>query len=934
MGDFFAPPPGYSPLPPEPDSPLPDFETIGTNIGLGLDKSGALNGFLSGLWQWLLKWSIALIAWVLRNIIKLLAYIFGLLGDITNDTAAGYGPLVAVTLKDLFGVDVDPASVGTRQGGANRQAVANQLGQAIIGTLFSQVAANPAGGITPSDAAANQFLAVMMNMELNGWVESWFTDAASVHLLEKWGELKDGISHTLGLGRLSRQVFAPPLKVLVHDPYQALLDQKYRPKPVDEATLIRQFYKGQFSRESLSTSLGNQGYSEQYIDWLISDHQKFLSMDDIDYLVSRAIWTTDDATQYLQQQGWDSDSAARVVEVMGDKRIHKYRLQLVAAGETAFVKGDIAFDQWQNIVETAGLTDEEQTWILKVAGMKREMFVTHLSLGQIETGIKDGILNIGDLQTWATRNNMPADEESYLELITLFAVNKQTATEKAKAAAAQAKATAAQAKATAAAQKAAQAKALAPDKGVTVAQAETLVKDGLWTFDQLTSFLTAKGYGADAISGIVALLHNAIAKTTAGAATVAGVRATAAAKGLTLAEVEKAVVAGILSADDLTNYLAQHDFDAADTQVLVELTQEAAAAAKVKADAKAAASQKAAAKQISLAELEKAVRVGLTTMAAYNAALTAAGFDAMSITLLDGLLNDQIAADKAAAAKRSAAVASGAAKGITLAQLEQEVIQGIRPIADYTAALASLGYGASDVQDLAALLQLKVDQAKETAAKRAAAGQALAARGISLTQAETAVKLGVIPIGTYQQQLQASGFTPDAIDVLSNSLLADVAKTRKAQAAAATTGGTVATKAISLPALERAVIAGLQPIDTYSSTLTAAGYSAADVDTLTQLLQLKVDQAAAAAAAHADAEGNATRRGISLANEEAAVLAGDKTMDDYDALLSALGYDDIDRATLEDLLQKKVAAAAAKAGTGGSAATTGSGSAPAGSATP
>lgn len=932
MGDFFAPPPGYAPVPDEPDSPLPDFTTIGADIGLGLDKSGTLNGLWKGFWQAFFRGVVAVAGWLLRSAIGILAYIFNLLGDVTNDASAAYGQLVAATLKDLFGIDVDPASVATRRSGPDRQLVANKLGQTIIGTFFSQVNSDPAGGITPSDAAANQFLAVMMNMELNGWVEGWFTDAASYHLLEKWGELKDGISHTLGLGRLSRQVFAPPLKVLVHDPYQALLDQKYRPKPVAEATLIQQFYRGQVSRESLSTSLGNQGYTEQNIDWLIAEHQKFLSNADIDYLISRGIWTTDDATQYLQQQGWDSASAARVVEVMGDRRIHKYRLELVAAGEAAFVKGDIAIDQWQNIVETAGLTDEEQTWILKVAGMKREMHVTHLSLGQIEQGIKDGILNVGDLNTWAQRNNMPASEETTLELLNLFAVNKQTDATKAKAAAAAAKAQAAQAKTAAAQQKAAEAKAQAADKGVTVAQAETLVRDGLWTFDHLTAFLTAKGYGADAIAAIVALLHEKIGTTAAASSTAAGVRSSAAAKGLSLAEVEKAVVAGHLTTADLQNYLTQHGFDDADTQVIVQLTEDAVNTAKVKADAKAAAAEKAANKQISLADLERAARLGLTSIATYNAALQAAGFDAMSITLLDGLLNAQIASDKATAAKRAAAVASGAAKGVTISQLEQEVIQGVRPIADYTAALSTLGYSSADAADLTALLQLKVDQAKVTAAKRAAAQQALAARGISLTQAETAVKLGVVPIATYTQLLQAANFTPDAIDVLDNSLLAEVAKAKKTQAAANAAGTTLATKAISLPELERAVIAGLQPIAAYTGVLTANGYSQADADTLTQLLQLKVDQAQQAAARHADAVGAATDKGISLASEEAAVVAGDKTMADYDALLTALGYDDVDRATLESLLQTKVNAAAAKAGAGGSAST--SSSSPAAPSTP
>ena len=120
--------------------------------------------------------------------------------------------------------------------------------------------ANPSGGVTPSDQAVNNYLAVVMNMELNGWIESWFADAATYHLLEKYGDLKDGIARVLGLGRLSRQVFAPPMKVLVHDPYLALLNQKYRPKNVDVGTAVQAFLRAEFDRDTLSTILAVEGY--------------------------------------------------------------------------------------------------------------------------------------------------------------------------------------------------------------------------------------------------------------------------------------------------------------------------------------------------------------------------------------------------------------------------------------------------------------------------------------------------------------------------------------------------------------------------------------------------------------------------------------------------------------------------------------------------
>jgi hypothetical protein len=923
MGDFFAPPSGFAEVPPEPSTPPPNFTQIGQGLAIGMSSTGLFNGALSGLFNALVQFVTWLIGYLLRFVITIVAWLINQLTRVESDTSASYGQLVAATLKNLLGVSVDPSVVATRTTGPGRQAAANAMAQAIIGTLFPSPTANSVGGVAPSDTAVNNYLSTVMNMELNGWIESWFADATTYHLLEKYGDLKDGITRILGLGRMSRQVFNPPLKIFVHDPYLALLNQKYRPKPVDAAAAIQAFLRAEFDRDQLTALLATQGYNENEIDWLIRQHAKYLSVDDVNYLLARGIWQNDAAVQYLGYQGWDPASAQHLLDIAADKELQKYRMEAINAAEAAFVEGNLDIGSWQALVSGSGLTQVEQSWTLSVANVKRQSKVTHLSLGQIEQGIKDGILSFNDLQAWATRVNMPANEVAELELMILFTQSKETASAVAKAAAAKAKADAATAKAAATAAKAAAAKAQAADKGVTVAQAETLVKDGLWTFDHLTAFLTAKGYGADAIDAIVSLLHGSIASTAANSSTAAGVRTAAGAKGLNLATYEKAVVAGVLTMQDLLNFMAAQGFDAKDAEVIAELTEEAVATAQTKAAAKAAATAKAADKQISLPEIEHAVRIGLTPIATYNTALTAAGFDAMSITLLDGLLNAQIATDKATAAKRAGVSVAGASVNISMSQLEQEVIEGIRPIGDYTSTLAQLGYSPSDQADLTQLLQVKVDGAKLTAAKKAAAGTALADRGISLTQAERAVKLGVVPIATYQALLKTAGFSPDSIDVLSNSLLAEVAKTSKTQTAANNAGAALAKKNISLADVAKAVIAGLTPIADYTSTLTSNGYSAADAATLTELLQMKVDQAQRAAATHADAEGNATEKGISLASEEAAVIAGTLTMDNYDALLTQLGYDSIDRGVLEQLLQTKVAAAAAKAGTSAPAAAPG-----------
>lgn len=908
MGDFYQPFLGAPEVPADPPTPPPNFEGIGQSIWAGAAKAGATSGWLQPLFDILMRWLTAGLGWALASVVRIFAWLIAQLTNVEADAGAAYGQFVSNTINNLFNVRIDPSVLATRAGGSTKQAAANAMAQSILGGLYPTIIPSPTGGIPPSSTAVNSFIGTTMNMELQGWLDSFIADGLSYHLLEKYGDLKDGISRTLGLGRLAHQALSPPMKLFVHDPYEAALNQSYRPKAVEPAAAIRAFYSKLVDRTWLETQLGNQGYTSQQIDFLIADHDKTFGIGDIDYMLRRSIWSDLTATTYLQNLGWDTAAAQQMVALLNDKRTQKYRDQMATIARDRFLSGDMDEGTFVSVIGTLGYTQDEQQWMHNVASFERSTKLTHLSEGQIETGIIDGVLNLGDLEAWAQRVNMPLTEEAELELEILIKQNAKSATAKAKAAAASAKATAAQAKAAAASAKAAQAKAEAADFGLSAAQAELLVEEGAWTFDQLTAFLTAKGYGPDAIASIVTLVSNKLAAAGAKATAAAGVKASAAAKGLNLAEVQKAVADQILQISDLQSWLTSHGYDKADTSVIVVMAQEALRAATIKAQTKAAAAAKAADKGASLADLEKAVRLGLTSQDTYNAALQAAGYDSAAVAILDGLLTAQIASDQAAAAKKATLAAASGQKAASLPQLEQEIVSGIRGISDYPAALAKLGYSPADQQQLTQLLQLKVDGAKATAAKKAAAAAALLARGISLTQAETAVKLGVVPITTYQAMLKAAGFTPDAVDTLTSSLLAEVAKAAKAQQAANAAAGTLASKSISLPDLERAVIAGLQPIANYAMTLTANGYSSADTATLTQLLQLKVDQAARAKAAHADAEGVATQRGISLATEEKAVVDGDLTMDDYDALLTSLGYDAIDRATLEQLLQEKMGA--------------------------
>ena len=140
--------------------------------------------------------------------------------------------------------------------------------------------------------------------------------------------------------------------------------------------------------------------------------------------------------------------------------------------------------------------------------------------------------------------------------------------------------------------------------------------------------------------------------------------------------------------------------------------------------------------------------------------------------------------------------------------------------------------------------------------------------------------------------------------LLNAQIAADKAAAAKKSSATVTVGG----KTASLSQVANEVVQGIRPIGDYTTALSIAGYDGIDQVQLTQLLQLRVNHAQHALALHADAMGKAVEKGISLGSAEAAVLGGVNKLSDYDTMLTTLGYDATDRATLEALLQAKAAA--------------------------
>src|SRR5215469_12094390 len=240
-------------------------------------------------------------------------------------------------------------------------------------------------------------------------------------------------------------------------------------------------------------------------------------------------------------------------------------------------------------------------------------------------------------------------------------------------------------------------------------------------------------------------------------------------------------------------------FAAEDVDILAGIAADQLATAKAAAAKKAAAANVAGSKHLAVAQVERLVRAGQQTIADYQAALVAAGYDAESVTALVNLLQLQLDQDShlAAASGRSSALLTTGGWG--LGQVRSAVKLGIVDIAAYDAALTAAGVSA-----------------------------AVAATGTTLDALEQQVYAGTLTPVAFGAALSAAGVSSPDVAAFVELVTERSATQGAVQQLEAAVSATAAAKGLSLGDFKAAVKAGVQTIDQYQAFVTSLGYGPAD----------------------------------------------------------------------------------------------------------
>jgi hypothetical protein len=847
-----------------------------------------------------------------------------LIGKTMHELEEPFLPIIATmaapVLSGLFGAQVDESQLRSRlragEGNAGAQAIMDGFIKAIVGDTPAE--------ILPGDEGARRIAAAAVQASLESTFNAVVPEIISDIFPEGVGhftaltELPENIIRSLGVSRLVRQALRPIVQTCCTTPATWHMNKLHRPTLLGAGTLARQIARHPEKKEQWIEDLRREGYSEERIEALLNEQAKFHSVSDVYRLTRAGAWEETAALQHLADQGYAEDVAATEFQLEKLKAIESFDRAMASAAVDAFADGRIDEGTLGGFCSGVTITAQEKAQYVELAHARRICGRRGITPSEAAAAVEAGVLSFIDYRRALERDGRDDNAVTVLELMLRAKLDKQkdAATHAAELAAERA----AEKKAAhdAALQKqAAHEAALAAAARGKASDLEQAAIRGLIPIERVAE-VWAQDFDAETVGILVALLEDKRAAYVAQQAARDKVAQKAEGRGVDVGALDAAVLSGVLTLDEYRRRLAQLLFSPADVELLA-----ATLVAKMAArdDAKAAHDAAVAAgkvKHVDVATLEILVRRGHRTMADFDAALQALGFDDGARAALRERLQIQIDDDTAARIERERAEAALHAKGLSWEQTRRAVLLGLRTVDQAAAFLVTNGFTADAQQVLLSELRADLEEAEAARRRRDASPERVDAREAPIGDVARAARLGLIPIQVYLDRLTRDGWTAEAVALETDLLVTEIAQTQAARDKRDALDAAATDRGLSLDQTARAVMGHKAPIEAYTAAARLAGYSDDAAATLTALLGDELAAADAAAARRTTIAGELTARSLSLAQLEAGVLAGERSLDAYEATVRSYGYAEDDAALLAGLVARKLeiqTAAAERKGT-------------------
>jgi hypothetical protein len=893
-------PPGTGPVS-DPSRP-PDFraETI-ERIAGALDWGQLMGGakavasFLGEVLSLLIQWLATIVGWIAVQFIRGIAK-----GMDAVDPA--FGEIAKAGISALFGINVPSTAFTKLTDVGSREELKKIVGRVMMQAVTGSAPDAMPAAVQPSLEPTERYLGTIANFAIEGWLMEAMTELESLGFLKEFGTLKDTIAEMFGFGRLTRRILGPLIDVSITTPARWHINKTFTPELLAPSTIVRQLARGLMSDEEARNELALQGFNDKRINALISENRKQLSVGDVLQMVQSGKWGREEALGALGELGYDDETRSLVLIVDGERRIAQHHAALVSALTTAYVNRDLDNPEFVQTLDAFGLPEPERNLAHELAQVRRAVSVKHLSPQEAEQCVRARVLSMVDYREALRRAGYTPPAMDAKELLLRYELDTKTSIEKHRAAL-EADRAAEQAKRDAAAA----AKLAAVDKARAEAQRgdegdlEDAAIRGLIPFARVEEVYRFH-YDADTVAVLLARLESRRQDYLAAQQRAADAAQRAAARGLSVADLEAAVLANVLTLDRYRAGLIARGISGDDAAILIATL----TAKKRDQDAARAVRDKAAAaagkRGIDLGRFEQLVRRGVRTIAEYTALLRSLDFNDAAIADMSELLRLQIGEDADTRAARADAEATTNARGLSVDEFRRAVILGLKTDDEFAEFLMQQHFTADKQELLLTELTEAVANAEAARARRELADARGGSRAIPLSTLARAARLGLVSPTRYQARLVEEGYDDADALVEMDLLTQEIADVQTARALRNQVEPAAKARRLSLAELAAAVKRGLKTLEDYRARAVDLGLDRDAADTVTRILADEVKELNAARERRDQAAGALSARGISLGDFEAAVRNGLRTLDDYGAQLEAWGFSTDDAALLMGLL--------------------------------
>lgn len=711
---------------------------------------------------------------------------------------------------------------------------------AAIGDAILRAFANHSGPIVPSADPAKRFLSTMVGFSIEGWLEGWITEL---------------LGNLVSLGQVDIEKFADLDDILANTLGLGRLSRRIMGPYID----------------ALITTPLEWHVNKVYRPALLTASQLAREL-------GRGRMTREQVYEELARQGYDD---TRIEALLSDARRKPSVSDLMFLSREA----GLPADTFRGFLRDLGYDADATSLLEQIELTKRYRTILDQSASEAARAYVEGAIDRADLLAILSETHQdPRERELFLRLVDL---KRQTAS-----------------------------------RELTRTDAENAVRRGIWSMIDYRRYLERQGYRSDDITTLELLLRDVLNDRDVAAAARASLEAekasAAAAKLLTekarareletrakftapaLGDLRRAALLGLMPVSAFADALRGRNYAPADIELLTRLLEAdidtRAAAEQVRRDRALDADDRS----LTLAQLDRALELELLTIAEYEIRLRELGYSDDDRRVLAELARRRLEDRAAAAELRQGAAAALEARGISLAAAERAVKAGVLTLEEYAAELTRQGLNAGAVEILAATLAAELETAAAAARRRAEVAGELEPRGISLGAVEQAILLGVRPFEEYRRVLQEHRYSLVDQRLLEDLLAARLVRVSGARQARQANPAAAGEARLTLAQIERAVKAGVVPLETYRREIAAAGYDDAGARALEELLLLELGEARADEAVRGAVLEQFDGAGVGLEALERQFLAGELAAIGFRAALLAAGVDaaDAERLTM------------------------------------